>query len=96
MGFAASQEDAAVQDLVNGLVFELLGSVFLWMNVRKLWHDRELKGVYWYSTAFWSLWGCWNLYYYPSLGQWWSFLGGLSVFAANTCWLVLALRYRAR
>lgn len=83
-----------MNDLINGLVFELCGSVFLWMNVTKLSRDRELKGVYWYSTAFWSAWGYWNVYYYASLEQWWSLVGGLSVVAANTAWLVLALRFR--
>ena len=82
-------------DAVNGL-FECLGGVLLWMGVRRLWIDREVKGMYWPATMFFGLWGWWNLFYYPSLGQWLSFLGGLVVVSANTTWVVLFLVFRAK
>lgn len=44
---------------------------------------------------FWS-WGIWNLFFYPSLGQWYSFVGGIALVAGNTVWVALALRYRNR
>lgn len=80
-------------DLIDGL-FELLGSVLLWMNVRKLRHDKMVRGVHWGPTTFFFVWGVWNLYYYPFLGQWLSFLGGLSIMVANLTWLILMLKYR--
>lgn len=80
-------------DMINGL-FELFGGILLWKNVSKLYHDKQLRGVFWFPTAFFGLWGYWNLYYYPSLNQWASFSGGMVIVSANTAWVILALVYR--
>jgi hypothetical protein len=81
-----------VSDLINGL-FELLGSALIWLNVHQLHHDKEFKGVHVAPTAFFFTWGLWNLYYYPSLGQWLSFAGGLSIVVANGVWVGQMLYY---
>jgi hypothetical protein len=73
-------------DQINGL-FEFCGSVALWVNVRQLYLDKKIRGVHWLPTAFFMSWGFWNLIYYPSLNQWWSLYGGLSIVVANTVWL---------
>lgn len=80
-------------DVING-TFELLGSLLLWLNVLVLYRAKQARGVHWSASAFFTLWGGWNLYYYPALGQWFSLGGGVSVVAANATWVVLALRYR--
>lgn len=79
-------------DLVNGL-FELVGSVLIWLNVRQLHRDKMVRGVHWAPIAFWMVWGWWNLFYYPSLGQWLSFWGGVSVVIANSVWLAQMIYY---
>lgn len=79
-------------DLING-AFEAVGSVMLWRNVAQLHKDKEVKGVHWNATAFFTTWGYWNLYYYPSLEQWWSFAGGLSIVLANSVWLGQMIYY---
>ncbi len=80
-------------DGVNG-AFELVSGLLLWNNVRILYRDKQVRGVSIVTTAVFALWGYWNLYYYPSLGQWLSLAGGLSVVLANTAWVGLAWRYR--
>jgi uncharacterized membrane protein YfcA len=80
-------------DLVNGL-FEVSGSVFLWLNCWRLWKDKMVRGYSSLTTLFFSSWGFWNLYYYPHLEQWWSFAGGVSIVTANTVWLAMMLYYR--
>jgi hypothetical protein len=80
-------------DLANGL-FEFLGGFALWQNVRKIRTDRQVRGINWQVTLFFTSWGLWNLFYYPHLGQWLSFLGGLNIVAANGFWLFYAFRYR--
>jgi len=80
-------------DLVNGL-FEVIGAFFVWVNVIVLWKEQQVKGVYWPVTAFFSLWGFWNLLYYPSLGQYWSLLGGIFLALGNASWVLLALYYK--
>lgn len=78
-------------DLGNAF-FEGVGMVLTRLNVLQLYRDREIKGVDWRVTAFWSLWGVWNLFYYPALGQWWSAAAGLVLVLGNLAWCVLALR----
>ena len=80
-------------DLING-TFELLGGLALWQNVRRIRQDRKLAGVDWKVTGFFTAWGFWNLFYYPSLHQWLSFAGGINIVIANAMWLGYALRYR--
>lgn len=82
-------------DLVNG-AFEMLGGVLLWMNVRQIVRDKKVEGLWWPSTVFFCAWGLWNLYYYPALGQWWSFAGGLNIVVANATWLALWWFYAHR
>lgn len=88
----ASRSDAMIwPDLVNG-GFELLGAAFAWRNFLELRRERRLVGVYWPTTAFFAAWGAWNLIYYPALGQWASFAGGVLLVAGNAAWVVLAVR----
>lgn len=79
-------------DLVNGL-FELVGGVFLTFNLRRLWLDKEVKGVSIPVTVFFLTWGAWNLFYYPYLDQWLSFFGGLLLELANVAWVCLAVYF---
>lgn len=79
-------------DLINALL-ELTGAGFILMNCRAAYRDKDIKGVSPVSTAFFTLWGGWNMYYYPSLGQWFSFAGAVCLFAANVLWIALMLRY---
>lgn len=81
-------------DLINGS-FEFLGAFVLWQNVRALRRDKVLQGVHWTPTAFFAAWGLWNLFYYPSLDQWFSFWGGVAIVSVNLMWLALVVRYRA-
>lgn len=82
-------------DLTNG-AFELFGAFALWGNVRAIRRDKSVRGVDWRATAFFTSWGLWNLYYYPSLDQWASFGGGVAIVAVNTVWLGYAFKYRRR
>ncbi|MEN6623116.1 MAG: hypothetical protein ABFD50_16410 [Smithella sp.] len=79
-------------DIVNGF-FELVGGLLCWLNVRKILVDKKIKGVYWPVQLFFAAWGWWNLYYYPSLFQWFSFFGGLFLVLGNTCWVFLAIKF---
>lgn len=80
-------------DLINA-VFEVGGGLLCWGNVRRLLKDRQVKGVSWGVSAFFSVWSAWNCLFYPLLGQWFSFLGGIALFISNTTWVVLAIHFR--
>lgn len=81
-------------DAVNGS-FEALGALLILLNVRRLRLDRRVAGVSFAPTAYFTIWGLWNLYYYPALDQWLSFAGGCAITMANAAWLVLAWRQGA-
>ncbi len=79
-------------DIINGC-FELLGGILNFINVYRVYKDKKLSGVSLIPTLFFTLWGFWNLYYYPHLNQWWSFFGGLIIVIANLAWVALAIYY---
>lgn len=74
-------------DAVNGAL-ELCGALMLAGNIAAVRRDKQLKGVHWAPTAFFTMWSLWNLYFYPSLDQWLSFAGGLAMVTVNTLWLL--------
>jgi hypothetical protein len=80
-------------DLINGL-FEFVGGLALSRNIVALYRDKKIRGVSLAPTFFFTSWGFWNLYFYPSLHQWLSFAGGLIPAIVNVIWLTLAVRYR--
>lgn len=82
-------------DLVNGS-FELFAGLFCLLNVRRLLWDKSVRGVSVPAMSFFAAWGYWNLFYYPHLGQWASFIGGVAVTAVNTTWVALAIWYGTR
>ena len=79
-------------DLVNGL-FELVGAMFLFVNVYYLHRDKKLHGVHWSPTVFFALWSVWSLYFYAGLEQWFSFYAGILLVIADTTWLGQVLYY---
>ena len=81
-----------IPDFLNGS-FETIGGVIIFLNCWKLYQDKEVKGVVWQLTIFFSAWGLWNLYYYPYLGQQFSFVGGLLMVIANTVWIAQVIWY---
>ena len=74
--------------------YELLGGFFVLNHCRVLLRDKAVAGVSILSVMMFTTWGVWNLYYYPSLGQWASFAGGLFIFFANAIWVALLVHYR--
>ncbi len=80
-------------DLING-IFEILGGFFILNHCRVLYADKSVKGVSILSTVFFCSWGLWNLFYYPSLNQWYSFYGGVFITLANFLWISLLLKYK--
>jgi hypothetical protein len=82
-----------INDIINGSI-ELIGGILLISNIIKILKDKEVKGIHWSPVMFFTIWGIWNLYYYPSLDQWFSFIGGCLVVLVNTIWLILVFYYK--
>lgn len=79
-------------DVING-VFEFSGGLSTLLNIRAIRKDKTIQGVHWSTYAFFTTWGIWNLFYYPSLNQWFSFSGGVLIVLGNLIWLGHALYY---
>lgn len=79
-------------DIINAL-FEFAGGFFILLHCRQAYKDKAVAGVSIPAVIFFSAWGYWNLYYYPSLDQWWSFAGGIFIVLTNTLWVLLLLKY---
>jgi len=82
-------------DLING-GFEALAGFFVLNHCRVLYAQKAVRGVSAISTSYFTLWGIWNLYYYPALNQPISFFGGLFVVTANILHVAMMLYYRAQ
>ena len=82
-------------DLINGGL-ETFGGLCVFNHARVLYKDKLVAGVSKFSTAVFFFWGLWNLFYYPNLDQWASFLGGLVIVAGNCTWLAMMLYYARR
>ena len=84
-----------MNDLINA-GFESMAGVVVFLSAWRVYKDKQVRGVSLWMVIFMLAWGIWNLYYYPSLDQWGSFYGGLSVAAANITWIALILYFRKR
>jgi hypothetical protein len=80
-------------DQIN-FCFELGGASLVLLNIRRVLIDKVVHGVSLWPTAFWTVWGFWNLIFYTKLQQPWSFAGGVLLVFGNGTWLTLALIYR--
>jgi hypothetical protein len=80
-------------DLINS-AFEALGGVFILGHCRAVLRDKSVAGVSITATVFFTAWGIWNLYYYPSLNQMASFYAGVFLVLANCLWVGLLVKYR--
>jgi len=81
-----------MQDMING-IFEIAAGILIWANCYRVYKDKQVKGVSLLAVSVFVLWGYWNLYYYPFLGQWLSFIGGIMVVTANTVWVGMMMYY---
>ncbi len=77
-------------DMINGTL-EFAGGLFILLSVVKLHRDKIVRGVSLVHASFFSVWGYWNLFYYPHLDQWMSFAGGVFIVATNTVWIIQLL-----
>jgi hypothetical protein len=79
-------------DTINAC-FELGGALLIWLNVRRLYRDRTVRGVFAPVFVFYTAWGFWNCVFYPAVGQMLSFYAGLGTTFGNLAWCALAWRY---
>jgi len=82
-------------DVINAS-FEAAAGIAVLNNCYTVIKDKAVKGVSVSTIAFFTLWGAWNIIYYPYLGQTFSFLCGVFVFQANILYVILLAYYKRR
>ena len=82
-------------DVINGL-FEFCGALATLSSVRAIIKDKCWAGLSPFNIIFFQAWGVFNIFYYPSLDQWWSFTGGCAIVVGNTIYLICILKYPHR
>lgn len=76
-------------DAIN-CIFEFIGGVVIWLSVWQICKDGGSRGVHWGQAIFFTLEGFWNLKYYVTLNQMFSFYAGVFVCLGNLAWVWLA------
>lgn len=79
-------------DLINA-IFEGGGTFFLLLSTRRLYLDKMVRGIDWRSQVFFTSWGLWNVFYYPHLGQLFSFVAGIGLVAVNILYVAMIIYY---
>jgi hypothetical protein len=83
------------KDFITAM-FECGGSVAVSVCIRKLHIDKMVRGVDWKYLAYYMTWTGWNLLYYPSFDQWYSFSATCSMLLVNSIWMTQMIYYNAR
>jgi len=82
-------------DILNGL-FELGGALAIVPSIKSILDKRQAIGIHWAHQLFFCSWGLWNLFYYPNLEQWFSFIGAVVLVLTNLLYTSLVWKYRIR
>lgn len=82
-----------IPDIING-AFEMFCALFICLSILKLHRDKKVRGISYAHMTFCTFWGFWNLYYYPHLRQYASFVGGVIIVIVNFTWLMQMIYYR--
>ena len=79
-------------DVING-GFEAFASVMILLNCVKTYQDKKVRGISLCSIVFFTIWGLWNVYFYPANGLKWSFIAGIAVVIVNIIWVAMLIYY---
>ena len=75
-------------------IFQALAAIFLLLSVLELHEKKIVRGVHRLTVLFFTMMGCWNVFYFWHLDQHWSSAAGGLVALVNIIWLVQIIYYR--
>lgn len=82
-------------DVINAC-FEACGAITLLKSCWMTFKAKSTVGISALQVAFFSGWGYFNCFYYPSLNQSYSFVAGLCLAIVNTFWVGQIIYYRRK
>jgi predicted membrane protein len=80
-------------DLINSL-FPFIGCIFVMMNIKQLYKDKSVKGIFLLSPLFFYIGQAWNVYFMYDLQQYYSFIGGGLLTMFCFIWFGMAVYYK--
>jgi len=82
-----------MMDMINA-AFEFGGFLALMPSIMAIMRDKRVHGMSLLTPLFFTSWGWWNLFYYPSLDQFWSAIAAGLLASTNSVYLALLFKYR--
>jgi hypothetical protein len=82
-------------DTINSL-FEISAGFIFWFNIVEITIDKQVKGISFCACIYFLIWAYWNIYYYFSIGQTYSFWGAVFLAMPNTIWILLVMKYKRK
>lgn len=82
-------------DIING-AFEFAGAMAGFWNVVVICRQKQVRGFAPLAYIYFTLWGAWNIYYYPHLNQWFSLAGTIAITISNGLFAGLAIYFSRR
>ena len=79
-------------DIINSALIIMAGC-FILVSVNKLYTDKLVRGVSPIHVGFFTGYGFWHIFFFSSLEQWWSVVGGVFTTTMNTTWLIMLIYY---
>jgi len=73
--------------------FELGGAFLRTLDCVKLFQAKRFMGGHLGTALYFLLWGVFNVFFYPSLHQEWSFWAAIALMTINGVWFVMAVHY---
>jgi len=82
-------------DAINAL-FEVGGAFAIIPSIVAAWRAKKIVGVSIVTSLFFTSWGWWNIFYYPSLDQTLSAAAAGMLATTNSIWLFQIWYYRRK
>jgi hypothetical protein len=85
----------SLPDTING-AFEFAGALAGIWNIIVLCRHKKVRGFAPLAYIYFTVWGAWNCFYYPHLGQWFSLAGTIAITISNGLYAALAIYFSRR
>lgn len=80
-------------DQINCL-FPFVGCFVILLNIKKLYNDKEVKGVHWFPPLFFYSGQAWGVYFLYTLEQWYSMTSGALFLFCSFVWYFMMIYYK--
>jgi hypothetical protein len=82
-----------IVDIINAF-FPFVGAGLVALNIKQLYNDKEVKGIHWFPPLFFYTGQAWGVYFFYSLGQYYSFVGASILLSVSMVWYTMMIYYK--